>query len=261
MSKETTGRTFSVALVLSLVCAVIVSVSAVALRPTQQLNKELDRKKNILAAAGLLEEGASIEAVFEEKIRPEAIEISTGEVDESTDVATFNQVDARKSSDMSVAIPSQYDVSGFKKRSKYAVIYEVLGANKQVETVILPVFGYGLWSTMYGYLAIDAVTQKVVGIGFYQHAETPGLGGEIDNPLWKAKWEGKTIFDENGSLALTVIKGQVVDSDPKASYSIDGLAGATLTTNGLRTMVQYWLGPHGFAPYLETLRTRGNPNG
>ena len=90
---------------------------------------------------------------------------------------------------MSVAIPSELDVSGFKKRSKYAVVYEVLGSNNQVETLILPIFGYGLWSTMYGFLAVDAGSEKVVGIGFYQHGETPGLGGEIDNPLWKEKWK------------------------------------------------------------------------
>lgn len=260
MSRETTSKTFTVAAVLSIVCAVIVSVAAVALRPIQAFNQALDKKRNILSAANLLEADRSIEETFAERIRSRLVDIDTGSYSDAFDPDEFDQRRARKDPNLSVRIPSELDVAGFGRRSKYATVYEVV-ENDQLKTVILPVFGLGLWSTMYGFLAVDPATDKVVGLGFYEHGETPGLGGEIDNQNWQRLWSGKEIYDENGNVKLTVIKGRVDENSASASYQIDGLAGSTLTTNGLRAMVQYWLGPHGFGPYLENIRKQGKLNG
>jgi Na+-transporting NADH:ubiquinone oxidoreductase subunit C len=118
--------------------------------------------------------------------------------------------------------------------------------------LVLPIQGLGLWSTLYGFLAIDADGNTIRGITYYQHAETPGLGGEVDNPRWKSLWPGRKIYDD-GEPAIQVIKGA---AGPPAQdpYRVDGLSGATLTSNGVTFMLEFWLGPNGFGPYLDRLR-------
>lgn len=123
-----------------------------------------------------------------------------------------------------------------------------------LETLILPVRGYGLWSTLYGFVAVKGDLNTVVGFGFYQHGETPGLGGEVDNPKWKALWSGKTLFDEQGQLAVEIIKGSVDPQSAKATHQVDGLAGATLTSKGVNNLLHFWLGENGFGPLLANLK-------
>jgi len=120
--------------------------------------------------------------------------------------------------------------------------------------VILPIKGYGLWSTLYGFIALESDLKTVAGIGFYEHTETPGLGGEVDNPKWKASWVGKRAYNSDG-LALEVIKGKVDLARDGADSQIDGLAGATLTTKGVDNLVKYWLGQQGFKPFIDNLKT------
>ena len=95
----------------------------------------------------------------------------------------------------------------------------------------------------------------MAGIGFHDHAETPGLGGEVDNPRWKSLWHGKKVYGEDGQLTLRVIKGQVDTSRAESTYQVDGLAGATLTSRGVHNLIQYWLGEQGFSPFLANLRS------
>jgi Na+-transporting NADH:ubiquinone oxidoreductase subunit C len=127
---------------------------------------------------------------------------------------------------------------------------------EHTDQVVLPIYGKGLWSTLYGFLALDANANTVRGITFYEHAETPGLGGEVENPGWKAQWNGKNVFDDQGEVALEVIKGAVPGNSPQADHQIDGLSGATITGRGVSNLVRYWLGADGFGPYLDKLRAK-----
>jgi Na+-transporting NADH:ubiquinone oxidoreductase subunit C len=119
--------------------------------------------------------------------------------------------------------------------------------------IVLPIEGYGLWSTLYGFLAVEADTTTVRGITYYQHGETPGLGGEVDNPAWRAAWIGRKAFDQDFEPAIQVIKGQAgrPEQDP---HHVDGLTGATITSRGVTNMMRFWLGPDGFGPYLARFR-------
>ena len=119
----------------------------------------------------------------------------------------------------------------------------------------MPVHGYGLWSTLYGFLALEADAKTVVGLGFYEHAETPGLGGEVDNPEWRGKWTGKQVYDQNNEIIIDVIKGSVGADTPKAISKVDGLSGATLTSQGVENMLHFWLSKQGFAKYLNKIRS------
>ena len=129
----------------------------------------------------------------------------------------------------------------------------VRDADNNLEKVILPVHGYGLWSTLYGFVALESDLNTIAGLGFYEHGETPGLGGEVDNPRWKALWEGKQAYRE-GNVAISVIKGAVNPQASTAAWQVDGLSGATLTSKGVNNLVRFWLGQDGFAPFLSNLR-------
>ena len=252
MANESVTKTFTVALILCIICAVVVSSAAVFLRPAQEANKLLDLKTNILASAGLLEEGVDVETQFE-KISVKLVDMQTGRYTNAIDVESYDQRKASSDPALSVALSASEDIAKIKRRANFAKVYIVENANG-LEKVILPIKGYGLWSTLYGFIALESDLQTVAGIGFYEHTETPGLGGEVDNPKWKASWIGKRAYDDN-ALLIEVIKGKVDVSRDGAESQIDGLAGATLTTKGVDNLVQYWLGEQGFKPFIEYLKT------
>ena len=252
MGNDSISKTFGVALALCVVCAVVVSSAAVILRPTQEVNKLLDLKTNILASAGLLQEGVSIETQFEQ-ISTRVVDLQTGEFTDAVDAATYDQRKASKDPALSIALDPKQDPAKIKRRANYATVYMVEG-EQGIEKIILPIKGYGLWSTLYGFLALEADLETVAGIGFYEHTETPGLGGEVDNPRWKASWVGKQAYNQ-GELAITVLKGKADMSRAGSESQIDGLAGATLTTRGVDNLVRYWLGDQGFRPLINSLKS------
>ncbi len=132
-----------------------------------------------------------------------------------------------------------------------APVFLVMDGDR-IEQVILPIYGPGLWSTMYGYLAVDNDGNTVRGLRFYDHAETPGLGDQVDKPFWRDQWPGKKLYDADGQPQIEVVKGPApVGSD----YQIDGLAGATLTGRGVSQFVRHWIGDEGFGPFLRSLGT------
>lgn len=261
-SKETMGKTFTVAFLLCLVCSIIVAGSVVMLKPTQQKNKALNLQANILAAAGLLPadaDKAQIEELFKQ-IDARIVDLNTGEYVEPSVVGkqtalAYDQRKAQKDPKLSKSISGEEDIASIKRRVDYAKVY-LVREDEQIKTIILPVSGYGLWSTLHGFLALESDANTVVGFGFYEHAETPGLGGEVDNPNWKAQWPGKKVYDleSDSGPKLGLVKGSVDRTKAGAEYQVDGLSGATLTSRGVTNLVQYWTGEHGFQKYLNKLR-------
>jgi len=254
-NKDSIKSTITVALLLCLVCSIIVAGSAVLLKPLQQANKALDKKTNILLAAGIETEGQDINVLFEQ-FSPQVVDLETGRYVTDIDAATYDQRKAAKDPKLSDELSGDDDIASIGRRAKYATVY-LLEKEGQVDRIILPIKGYALWSTLYGFLALEADANTVAGLGFYEHAETPGLGGEIDNPRWKALWPGKKMFDANGTLAVDLVKGSVDVSKPKAIHQVDALSGATLTSNGVENLLLFWLGENGFGPYLTNLRAGG----
>ncbi|MDR0996343.1 MAG: Na(+)-translocating NADH-quinone reductase subunit C, partial [Zoogloeaceae bacterium] len=236
--------------------SIFVAGAAVTLKPVQEENKLLDRQRSILAVAGVAPPSASaaqIREIFKTRIRAEVIDLATGKVVEGVDPLKFDAVKAAKDPATSEALPAAEDIAGIKRRENQAVVYW-LEQDGKPEALILPVRGYGLWSTLYGFLAVKPDLDTVVGLGFYQHAETPGLGGEVDNPKWKALWPGKTLFDANGKAIISIVKGGVDPASPDAGHEVDALAGATLTSKGVDHLIHFWLGEQGFGPFLARLK-------
>lgn len=254
LNNDSLEKTLAVALAVCFICAILVSLAAVALRPLQANNKALDMKKNILDVAGLLPDGTDVNKAFDEQIEAKLVDLETGDYVDDMNAADYDQRKATKDPAQSVAIPADKDIASIKRKAKIAKVYLVKQGDR-IQSIILPISGYGLWSTLYGFLALDADGQTVQSINFYDQAETPGLGGEVVNPKWRALWKGKKVYSESGEPVLTLIKGSVDTSKPGSEYKVDGLAGATLTSVGVSNLIKYWMSNEGFAPYLEKMRT------
>ena len=180
--QESTVRTLTVAVLVCLVCSVFVAGAAVALKPTQVENRQLDKQRSILAIAGLGEgdmSAAAIKALYAERIKARVVDLQTGTFSEAEDAASFDPLKAAKDPALSDALAGPQDIASIKRRERLSTVYMV-ETDGQLDTLILPVRGYGLWSTLYGFIAIKGDLNTVVGFGFYQHGETPGLGGPTD---------------------------------------------------------------------------------
>lgn len=257
-NRQATGYTLLFATAICIVCGILVSSFAVSLEDLQDENLALDKQKRVLEAVGLLQPGEPIdEAQVAERfapIEPVLIELASGEaVDGET--ATFDQ--QRRARDPATSAEAPDNLAKVKRIPDRALLYEVRGDGGELEMVVLPIEGLGLWGTLYGFLALDADTTTVRGITYYQHKETPGLGGEVDNPRWKDRWPGRKAFDDEGKVSLAVIKG-FADGPEQDPHRVDGLAGATITSNGVTNMLEFWLGENGFEPYLNRIRAEAN---
>ena len=251
-NKDSLGRVLGVALALCVVCSVIVSTAAVVLKPQQEANKTRDLKRNILMAAGLFDASQTVEAQFE-MVTTRVIDLNSGEYRDDVDPMSYDQRAAAKNASMSTKLSGKQDLAKIQRRENLSLVYLVNNTSGELDKVILPIRGYGLWSTLYGFVALDSDANTIAGLGFYEHGETPGLGGEIDNPRWKAIWKGKKTY-RDGAVAISVVKGAVNADAAAADWQVDGLSGATLTSRGVKNLVQYWLGVDGFEPYLDNLR-------
>lgn len=250
--------TFVFAALVCAVCGVLVSSSAVALKPLQDANVEMERQRNVLLAADLMDPSEKLtkqelDARFE-NIEGVMIDLATGQEVPDGDPAAYHREKTLADLTLSRAAPANR--AGIPRTALQLPIYKVRSDSGELEMVVLPVEGKGLWSTLIGFMALSADTETVRGLTFYSHKETPGLGGEVDNPRWKALWKGRQAFDADWNPALEVIKGQAgtPEEDP---HRVDGLSGATITSRGVTYLVRFWLGENGFDPYLRNLREGG----
>ncbi len=261
MSNDSTKKMLIVALGVCLVCSVLVSTAAVSLNARQETNKELDKIKNILVAGELMQDDVDVKKIFADKVESAMINLETGEfIPESeynnkVSPETFNIKNMADDPTYGKRIPADKDIARINKMPKVMSIY-MIKSGDAVDKYILPIYGKGLWSTMYGFLALGTDLQTIKAITFYEHGETPGLGGEIENPNWQAIWKGKLAYKDNGEVGITVIKGTVDPSSPNAKFQIDGLSGSTLTTRGLDAMVKFWLGETGYGPFVQQRKTQ-----
>ncbi len=246
-------KTLLIAILLCLACSILVSTAAVALKPLQQANKENDIKRNILAVTGVNQEAGTLDELFA-RFEVQLVDLATGEyADTDIEPTSFDQRRAASDPSTSTRLSSAQDIAGIGSRSDLAPVY-ILRDGDEIDQVVLPVHGYGLWSTMYGFLSLEGDFETIRGLQFYEHGETPGLGGEIDNPRWRSQWQGKKIYDDNDQLNIRVLRGYVDADSPQAKHQVDGLSGATLTAQGVSNLVNFWLGEHGFGPYLQRMR-------
>lgn len=253
--QETFGNTIVVVLAVCLVCSIIVSGAAVGLRPLQNKNKEIDKQSNILAVAGL-DTDKSVSEIFASNIQTKLVDLDSGEF--ATADANYEQRVAAKDPNTSIKLTAKQNVAKIGRRANLATVYLVSNDDGQLQRIILPIHGAGLWSTMYAFVAIKTDGNTIEAITYYEQGETPGLGGEVENPRWRALFVGKELFDEQGKPAIKITKGQAKKG---SKHEIDGLSGATLTSVGVERSFTFWLGELGFGPFLSKVRAGELNNG
>ncbi len=239
-------KTVIVATALCFVCSMVVSFAAVNLKSIQEVNKAIDKQKNILQVAGVYHEGIDVNKTFS-SFQPLVVDLNSGKFTDKFDPSIFD--DKKAAQDPLLSVSLENDPASIGRRTNYATIYLLKKHDGSLDKVILPIHGYGLWSTLYGFIALEDNLNDIFGLQFYQHAETPGLGAEVDNPKWKAQWKGKKLNNENGELMIQVAKTQKYKE-----HHIDALAGATLTSNGVDNLVKFWMGKDGFKKFLNNLK-------
>ena len=263
-SKDSTRKTLLVAFCLCVVCSIVVSGTAVILKPRQDANKILDRNKNILQAAGLfnvdINNDDDVMDLFQ-SFSPRVVDLnegkflSTEELDElEIDVQTYDQRLLINDSNYSEALDRGSDMANIKRRVIYPMVYTTEDS-AGLDTIVVPINGYGLWGIIYGFIALEGDANTVKGLAFYELKETPGLGAEVRNPRWTALWPGKKIYNEQGDGGIRVVRGQ-----GSGDYQIDGLSGATLTSKGVDNLIRYWMGEDGYGPLLADIREAAGRN-
>ena len=254
-------KPFYSVLVLAFGCSLLVALAAVGLKPLQDANKSIDQKRNILRAAGLYKEGISIEDQFS-VIDSRIVELNSGEfiAADRIDPKSYNQRAAAISDESGRELESSEDIAGIRRLENYSLVYLVKNG-ETLDQLVVPVRGKGLWSTMYAYVALDSDLTTIRGISFYEHGETPGLGGEIANPRWQNGWKDKRVYSENGEISLAVTKNIDQASADQQPYLVDALSGATLTSDGVENLIHFWFGENGFQPFFERIRREGGFNG
>ena len=253
-NNDTILKTIFVAITLCLICSAIISSAAVGLRDIQNANKKLDQQSKVLASAGLLEQNKSIEELFS-SIEEKILDLRSGEFVDSMDLENFDPKLLARNIDTSIALSSDQDIAILKRRENYQKIFLHYDED-QLSSIILPVRGYGLWGTLYGYLALKPDLQTIIGLEFYEHKETPGLGAEVDNPRWKNIWKGKKIYGDEYKVLISVIKGTVNKQSQNSNYQVDGLSGATITSKGVSNLLSFWLGDLGYLPFIKKIKKR-----
>ena len=244
------------------VCSLLVSSAAVGLRDKQRINRQVDRQSKVLTVAGLTKPGEALSSGeirkrYEGAISARVVELESGNYVDDIDPANFDQRRAaRDPARSAIAPPNNAKVT---RVPRNALVYHVL-KDGEIEGLIVPISGYGLWSTMYGFVALGTDGKTIRGITFYEHGETPGLGGEVENPSWQAKWVDRKAFNPQGGVAIRVIKGTAgpPDDDP---YQVDGISGATITGRGVSAAFEFWLGPNAYGPYIERFRSETQKRG
>lgn len=236
MRKDSTAYIFFFALAVCVVCSFTLALVSQSLKPRQEMNQILDVKKNILKAVRLqrpLPPKASAEEVF--KIYKDKIDEKV--IDDQGRVVAGMTPEAIK-----------------EQKGLYPLyIYK---EGEKVLAYCFPIEGKGLWSTIYGYLALEPDAKTVRGVTFYKHGETPGLGGEIEKDWFQKNFHGKKIWDDRaGRLRpVAVIKGKVADkvSAQEAPFYVDGISGATMTSKGVTALVGRWVKV--YEPFFKTIR-------
>ena len=258
MNKDSPQKAIIVVLVTALVCSIMVSVAAISLRPIQLAHKLLERARHVVQLTGLAPADAGTLSDDElltlfTQLDARVVNIDDGTFAQDIDAATFDQRKAANDSERSVVIPTESDIARLGRRSRFAIVY-IVWEGGQLKRIVLPMHGQGMWSTLYGYIALDADLNTIADASFFEHAETPGLGDQIMRVEWLAQWQGRKLLDEAGTTRFRVATGRVEPGSQAARHEVDALSGASVTANGVTGLVNYWFGAHGFQPFLQGLR-------
>jgi len=256
MNTDKPGTALLIVVIVAFVCSVLVSVATVGLRPIQERNALIERSRNIVALSGLVDSGQRLsgEDVLAalQRMDVRVLNIDTGEFDDNIDPETFQPRAAVLDAELGAAIPAELDLARLGRRSRFEIVYLVYDGD-EIKRVILPIVGQGMWSTMYGFVALENDFSTIAAATFYEQAETAGIGDRVTDPDWLAIWQGRRLFGADGSFRFRIAPGPIDPGSAAAAHQVDGISGASVTGSGVSRLMEYWFGPHGFGPFLKNL--------
>jgi len=245
---DSRAKTFAVAFLVAAVSAAAVTLTAVSLKPLQTANAERERSERmaemLASVPGLNDILGDVDA---SSVETRIVDLASGTYAEDVDPATFDATAVAADSERSNALAPEADIAGIGRRPNLAPVH-LVRRDGELLLVVLPVYGTGYQSTIRAYLALESDLNTIAAISIYEHGETPGLGSRITDPAWQAQWAGKRVADETGEIRIAVVRGAA------GEFEVDGVTGATRSSNGVSNLVRFWLGENGFGPFLANLR-------
>lgn len=245
-------KTFGVAVMVAFICAIIISATSVTLKPLQDAHLEAERAARIEA---MLDTLPGMRGLMEETgvtaLQTRMISLADGRFAPEIDPATFDAQAAADTPETSIAIPPDADVAGLKRRENHAPVY-LLERDGDLMLLVLPMRVSGYQSTITAMLALQPDLRTIAALTITGQGETPGLGARIAEPEWASLWPGKEIANEDGEIVIEVVRGQAT-----GPYQVDGISGATRSSNAVGAMLEFWLGDLGFGPFLDRLESEG----
>ncbi len=227
--------------ILTIACGGLLAFASQALKPRQDANIELERKGNVLSTVMAVEEGADVTKLYESRIRELVIDYNGNPVDV-------------KAVDVNVAVEYKK-----KPEERLLPVYEFKSASDstKVESAVIPVFGFGLWNTIAGYVALESDFNTIKGVSYSHAGETPGLGARIASAEIQDRYKGKQIFEGSNVASVVMQKGEGIDYS-KDPHKVDGMSGATLTAKGVNNMLKDYFSC--YQKYLEKNKSTNQAN-
>lgn len=249
LPNESRVKTVAVAVLVSAVSAVVVAGTAVTLRPLQEANRAAERQARLDAMIAELPGMADIvTASGADSLETVIVDLRSGTVAEDLDPAGFDLRATAQDPATSTALAAVDDIAGIGRRPDFSRIY-LVRVGEALRLLILPVYATGYQSTIHAYLALEGDLNTVAALSIVEQAETPGLGARVQDRKWLDLWPGKKIANEQGRVLISVVRGS-----GQTIYEVDGITGATRTSNAVTNMIRFWLGEHGYGPVLERFR-------
>jgi len=248
LPNDSLPKTVGVAFLVALVCATAVSVTTITLKPYQQAHIDAAREAQLASMVAALPGLADIlRETGADTLSSVVVDLTSGALAPDIDPSGFDFRAAQSDPALSTALLPDEDVARIGRRPNYAPVYLLRGGN-DLALVVLPVYGTGYQSTIRAYLALKGDLNTIAGLSIYEQGETPGLGARITTPEWQAQWADHEVSDAEGTIAITIVR-----SGASGPHEIDGLTGATRSSNGVAALVQFWMGTQGYGPFLSQL--------
>ena len=209
--------------VLTIVCGGLLALAAEGLKEKQQFNIDMEQKRNILSTVIAIEEGVDINQLYSRRVKAFVVDFQG------------NAKEGMQPKDVNLA--AEYKKP---REQRLLPVYEFKNETDSTKTdyVVLPVYGYGLWNSIWGFVALKSDLNTVQGVKFQHAGETPGLGARIETDEdVQNRYKGKTIYENGKLVSVTMMKGEGKDYSGN-SHQVDGLSGATLTAKGVNNMLQ-----------------------
>ncbi|GIU19226.1 Na(+)-translocating NADH-quinone reductase subunit C [Shewanella colwelliana] len=248
--KDTVVGTMIFTIILCLSCSFMITGTAEVLKERKLAKKRDELKRYVLMAADVDISGdKDFRQIFEKSVTPLLVELDTGVVDTEANVLDFD--DRMAAINPETSSKPKKDTAKIRSRADKARAFKVFDDNGQLHAVVLPIYGKGLWSMIYGYVAVKPDFNTIENVVFYEHGETPGIGDFLNDTEWTDKFKGKQLFDEKGKVSFKVVKGGAKAGDV---HGVDAVSGATMTGRGVQRAVQFWFGSEGFETFLHKLK-------